>query len=128
MSEINNPLAWVERADEDLAITRSALRRKKPLICPACFHAQQCAEKYLKAVLIARNAAFPKTHDLLMLATLCDEVGVFIPVEAKALNTLNDYSIQVRYPGGNPTLEDAQDALKIAKSVRHFVRKLMGMK
>lgn len=47
MSEINNPRAWVEKAEEDFVLANSALRRKKPLITGACFHAQQCAEKYL---------------------------------------------------------------------------------
>ncbi|MBW1960508.1 MAG: HEPN domain-containing protein [Deltaproteobacteria bacterium] len=29
-----------------------------------CFHAQQCAEKYLKAFLTFKNIDFPKTHDI----------------------------------------------------------------
>jgi HEPN domain-containing protein len=39
---------WVEYAEEDYLVARSTLRRKKPLTHSACFHAQQCAEKYLK--------------------------------------------------------------------------------
>ena len=31
MSEANNPLAWVERAEEDFILARTALRRKQPL-------------------------------------------------------------------------------------------------
>lgn len=127
MSETNNPLSWVERAEEDFAMIRSALRHKTPLVYSACFHAQQCAEKYLKATLIARNVPFPKTHDLLMLSTLCDEADILIPIDAKDLNTLNDYSVQVRYPGEKLTVEDARDALNIAKRVRVFVRKLLGI-
>lgn len=69
MNEPNNVSAWIERAEEDIAIASSALRRKNPLIYPACFHAQQRAEKYLKALLIAKEQPFPKTHDLLMLST-----------------------------------------------------------
>ena len=52
MSGIADPLAWVERAEEDYAIARFALRRKPPFTYSACFHAQQCAEKYLKALLV----------------------------------------------------------------------------
>ena len=65
MSEPGDPLAWIERAEEDYAVARSVLRRKVPLIYPACFHAQQCVEKYMKAILIANGAAFPKTHDFI---------------------------------------------------------------
>jgi len=71
MSGINNPLAWAEKAEEDFALARSTLRRKKPLIAGACFHAQQCAEKYMKALLVSKEADFPKMHDLLMLNNLC---------------------------------------------------------
>jgi len=37
MSEINNPSAWVEKAEEDFVLARSALQRKKPLITGAMF-------------------------------------------------------------------------------------------
>ena len=56
MTEINDPLAWAAHAEEDLALARTALRRKQPLASGACFHAQQCAEKYMKALLISKSA------------------------------------------------------------------------
>ena len=59
MSETNNPLAWAEKGEEDFALARSALRRKRPLVTGACFHAQQCGEKYMKALLVSRGAEFP---------------------------------------------------------------------
>ena len=55
MNDPTEPLAWTTRAEEDYALAQSALRRKKPLTYGAAFHAQQCAEKYLKALLIARG-------------------------------------------------------------------------
>ncbi|MDQ2830508.1 MAG: HEPN domain-containing protein [Chloroflexota bacterium] len=59
---------WITKAEGDLA---SALRdyraRKAPNYDGACFHAQQCAEKYLKALLQDNGIAFGKTHDLLIL-------------------------------------------------------------
>ncbi len=43
---------WVEKAEGDFATARRELRaRKDPNYDAACFHAQQCAEKYLKACL-----------------------------------------------------------------------------
>lgn len=127
MSEANNPLAWVEKAEEDFALAKSALRRKKPLLTGTCFHAQQCAEKYMKALLISKGADFPKTHDLLMLNNLCSAVGIFLVVAPKLLNTLTDYAVRTRYPGEGPTLEDAKEAMEIAKSVRSFARRFMGL-
>jgi HEPN domain-containing protein len=55
----------VEYAEEDLIMAKSALRHRKPLTTPSCFHSQQCAEKYLKAILVSQDIEFPKTHDLL---------------------------------------------------------------
>ncbi len=36
----------------------------------------ECAEKYMKALLVSKGADFPKTHDLLMLNNLCSAVGL----------------------------------------------------
>jgi len=58
MSDVTDPLSWVERAEEDYALARLSLRQKKPLAYGACFHAQQCAEKYLKAILVSRGTVF----------------------------------------------------------------------
>lgn len=60
MSEVTDPLAWVMRAEEDYAIATASLRRKRTWTYGACFHAQQCAEKDLKAMLVARGQPFPK--------------------------------------------------------------------
>jgi HEPN domain-containing protein len=128
MSDITDPLSWIERAEEDYQAVLSALRRKKPLTYVACFHAQQCAEKYLKAILVARGVAFSKTHDLLLLNDQCVEAGVLIGIDAKRLNTLSDYAVKVRYPGDDPTPDEAREALEIAKTVRRFVRTVLGVR
>ena len=57
---------WVAKAEEDFAVVRTLSRTRRPVLNDAvCFHAQQCAEKYLKALLTRDHVAFPKTHDLL---------------------------------------------------------------
>jgi len=104
------------------------LRRKKPLQHGACFHAEQCAEKYLKAVLVLHGKAFPKTHDLLALSNLCAQAGVIVPVDADELDRLSAYAVQVRYPGEGPRLEEARHAMEVAKAVRRFVRSLLGIR
>jgi hypothetical protein len=74
------------------------------------------------------GASFPKTHDLVLLRQLCDQLGLIIPTPIKQLNTLSDYGVRVRYPGDDPTAVDAQEAFDIAKSVRQFARKHLGLK
>lgn len=127
MSEINNPRAWAEKAEEDFLLAQSALRRKKPIIAGACFHAQQCAEKYMKALLVSKTADFPMAHDLLLLNNLCSNAGIFMEVDPKLLNTLSDYAVRTRYPGEGPTLADAREAIEIAKLIRSFSRNFLGI-
>ncbi|MCX6550713.1 MAG: HEPN domain-containing protein, partial [Acidobacteria bacterium] len=55
---------WVARADEDLSVARHLLAEKLPYHGAIGFHAQQAAEKFLKAYLVAHQVEFPKTHDL----------------------------------------------------------------
>ena len=99
MSESTDPQAWVLRAEEDYLLCRSALRRKMPLLYGATFHAQQCAEKYLKALLVARDQVFPRTHDLAALHDLCIQADLRVGVELDQLERLNAYAVQMRYPG-----------------------------
>ena len=127
MSDEHDPLAWVERAEEDYAVAQSSLRRKQPFTHTACFHAQQCAEKYLKAMLGAGKHKFPKTHDLLLLSDLCSKAGILLGIEPKNLNTLSDYAARVRYPGEDPTPEEVREALDIARSVRRVARKFLNV-
>ena len=127
MTEANDPLAWAVRAEEDFALARSALRRKQPLAAGACFHAQQSAEKYMKALLISTKADFPKTHDLLLLNNLCSTNGILLEIDPRHLNTLTDYAVRARYPGNDPTAEDAKEAIELTKLVRSFARKFLGI-
>ncbi len=60
---------WVDKGEADRKTARRELRvRNSPNFDAVCFHAQQCAEKYLKALLQERGAAIPRTHNLEALA------------------------------------------------------------
>ena len=122
MSDPTDPLAWVHRAEEDWLLARSALRRRVPLTYGATFHAQQCAEKYLKALLVSRQQAFPRTHDVMALDDLCIRHDFHVPGGPDTLGRLAAYAVQVRYPGEDPTPDEAQEAVQIAQAVRRWAR------
>jgi HEPN domain-containing protein len=128
MKAANEITEWVEYAEEDFIMAKSALRRSKPLTTPSCFHSQQCAEKYLKALLVAKELDFPKTHDLLILNALCNQAGVLTGFTKEDLGRLSVYAVHTCYPGEQPTQDDAQDALKIATNIRRFARSFLGYK
>lgn len=81
----------------------------------------------MKALLISNGADFPKTHDLLMLNNLCTANGILLEIDAKHLHTLTEYAVRMRYPGEDPTAEDAREAIELAKIVRSFARKYLGL-
>jgi HEPN domain-containing protein len=68
-----NPLTheWVAKAEGDFATAGRELRaRKVPNYDAVCFHAEQCAEKYLKAILQEANISFGRIHNLIALLEL----------------------------------------------------------
>jgi len=69
---------WVEKAEGDFATARRELRaRKDPNYDAACFHAQQCVEKYLKACLQEEDLSFGRIHNLSALLGDRPRVSVF---------------------------------------------------
>ena len=87
-----------------------------------CFHAQQCIEKYLKAILTEHGVTFPKIHDLVKLG----EMGLHITPELKSLEAdldlLTRYAIAFRYPGETATQEEAKATIKAMEKVRKLAR------
>ena len=62
------------------------------------FHAQQAAEKALKARLALAGVEYPRTHDLSLLLSLLEECGAPVPGSA-SLVEYNPYAVQFRYGG-----------------------------
>ena len=55
---------WISHAKSDLRMASLASADRLVLGIQACFHAQQAAEKAIKAVLLSRSIRFPLTHDI----------------------------------------------------------------
>ncbi|TAK33547.1 MAG: HEPN domain-containing protein [Chloroflexota bacterium] len=68
----------MRHARSDLAIAGQP-RTPDVLLETLCFHAQQAAEKSLKAVLVGEGVPFPFTHDLAILVTLVKQAGISWP-------------------------------------------------
>ena len=115
---------WVEKAEEDLTnAERTLLLQEGCPLSTVCFHAQQCAEKYLKALLTYHSIPFPKTHDLLELfPAIPADLG--LGDHLADLASINRYSVELRYPRDWDPIEreDAEEAVAIAKKLRDDVR------
>ena len=112
------PGAWFEHAEEDLAAAATLLDAGHWGL--AAFHAQQCAEKALKAVQIHRHRTFDRVHDLSRLSRAL-KADRDIQEHCAALSGF--YTVS-RYPdaGGSVTAEDARVATDKAKEVLRWAR------
>lgn len=87
------------------------------------FHAQQAAEKALKALLVAHEVSPPRTHDLAQLLVL---LPVAPPIESATVEPLTDYAVVPRYPTSRLGDVAARDALELAHAVVTAVRQAFG--
>ncbi|PIV26165.1 MAG: DNA-binding protein [Anaerolineae bacterium CG03_land_8_20_14_0_80_58_20] len=99
-----------------------------PEIDTACFHCQQCAEKYVKAFLVEHDVGFPRYHDLVRLLGLCLTVDESFEKIRDNLRRLENYGVIIRYPGLTVPLEMAYEAFENAGQAREFVRKKLKIK
>ena len=121
-------LEWVAKAEGDFAVMeREARVRKKPNYDAVCFHAQQCAEKYLKARLCEAEIEFPKNHILAALLDLVVVVETFWETFREQLNFQTGFAVGFRYPGESADKKMALEARKLCRLFRRVAREAFGL-
>jgi HEPN domain-containing protein len=119
---------WIAKAEGDYASANRELRaRKQPNYDAACFHAQQCAEKYLKALLQEAAISFGRTHNLTGLLDLLLPIDASWELMRADLLQLSNYAVLVRYPGASADKLIAREAVALARAVRARARAGLGM-
>jgi HEPN domain-containing protein len=112
-------LEWLHKAEGDFAtVGREVRARRRPNYDAACFHAQQAAEKYLKAILQECGAEVPRTHNLIELLERCLTFDASLEHTRDLLLVLDRYSVRYRYPGESAEKNEAQRAYRIVKEFR----------
>ena len=86
----DHPQEWLTHTRSDLAVAKTNIPDALPEV--NCFHAQQAAEKALKAVLISLGATFDFTHDLQYLADLVKAQEITIPAELDQMSELTQFA------------------------------------
>ena len=119
---------WVAKAEADFAtMERECHAIENPNYDGICFHAQQCAEKYLKARLCEAEITFGKIHDLVV---LLEQVLVVEPAWEnfrEDLAYLSDFAVNFRYPGEFADEESAHDAQRRCRLFRNAACKALGL-
>ena len=114
----------VEKAEGDYrTASREARVAHDPNMDAACFHCQQCAEKYLKALLVEAGVGFPRVHDLEALLNLTLRIDPGLEQIRAGLQDLTDMAVEIRYPGFFARSEDVTAALAAAAETRDAIRK-----
>ena len=86
------------------------------------FHAQQAAEKFLKAVLAAKGIVYRRTHDLLELVELLAANGFEVPADRDAMVRLGPYAVEFRYLGAIAPEVTRSEAQTVIESLRSWAK------
>ncbi|MDY6864290.1 MAG: HEPN domain-containing protein [Thermodesulfobacteriota bacterium] len=124
---------WIDTAIEDLEASRALLEKKK--FSHACFFAQQCGEKALKALWFNLGHD-PWGHSIQKLIAELPDPAVLNQMEnlLEEAAVLDRYYIPTRYPNGLPDLtpgkyyfeKDATLCITSAQNLVEQVKRCMG--
>lgn len=108
---------WLRHARSDLALARVP-PTQDILLETLCYHAQQAAEKSIKAVLTKLRIPFPKTHNLKILLELVPPTCA-VPDAVGQCASLTAYAVMSRYPGEYEpvTTDEYDEAVRLAEGV-----------
>src|SRR5215213_10884447 len=109
---------WVQKAEADYRGATEFAPIRPPAHDLVCFHCQQWAEKYLKALLEEQGLVVPRTHDL---EDLLDQLLASYPdlmSLRRGCKFLIQFAVDARYPGFRSTKRQATAALRWAERIR----------
>ena len=111
---------WLRKAESDLANVKVCLAADQAFDT-AAFHAQQAAEKYLKAYMVAHDIEFPFIHNLEKLVELCAlRDSSFLEIKQMA-QSLTPYAVSMRYDEDFwPDRKTIEEALCYAEKIKDF--------
>lgn len=114
---------WLSKAHKDLLAASVLLEADLEDYENVGFHAQQAAEKYIKALLVRHQIEFPKTHDIAILRRLVRQVDQRTAERLAAAENLTPYGVMFRYPGASTLVsrEEGERALGLGEQVRDIV-------
>lgn len=120
--------AWLFKAENDLKSAKKLISGDEWISDTAVFHAQQCAEKALKAFLSYNRKPIQKTHDIAYLVELCVELDHGFQKFTEDAAVLTPLGTMFRYPDIVllPDVPDVTDAIDRAERILSFVQEKLG--
>lgn len=124
-ARIEDVRAWLQKVQFDLKACVHALSSEDESLWPdAVFHAQQAAEKSLKAFLAWHDKPFRKTHSIEELGHACIELDPTLTSAVDRAVPLTEYAWKFRYPGEPDLLsrEEADRAFQASRDLHKAIR------
>jgi HEPN domain-containing protein len=114
---------WLDKARKDLAAGGVLIKEEFEDYETVGFHAQQAAEKFIKAFLVRHQIEFPKSHDIALLRQLVARVDPRLGQKLAKADTLTPYGVEFRYPGDSPEVsrDEGEKALRLAEETRALI-------
>jgi HEPN domain-containing protein/predicted nucleotidyltransferase len=120
---------WLKKAERDLEHRGDLLATGKDYSPELCWLSHQTCEKYLKALLVARNVRPERTHNLSDLLEALRGAGVELAGRDADCKLLNTHAITPRYAAGlDLGEEDARAASDAADRIITAVRALLPLR
>lgn len=113
---------WIKKAEEDYLVATRELKFEPSALYAVCFHAHQCIEKYMKAILQENEIEFEKIHDLEVLLQQCRDIIPELEKNREKIIKLSTYAVDVRYPGFDVSKEEANICVEIMENIRKIIR------
>lgn len=114
---------WLDKARKDLAAAEVLLKEGFGDYENVGFHAQQAAEKFIKAFLVHYQVEFPKSHNVALLRQLVARVDPRLAETLVAADALTPYGVEFRYPGDLPSVsrDEGEKAIRLAAQTRALI-------
>jgi len=127
-ARLEDARAWLAKAAVDLRAADLELNAHDvALLGDVTFHAQQAAEKALKALLAWHDRPFRKTHSIEVLGQACAAIAPDLTAVIDPAVPLTEYAWKYRYPGEmtEPTREEAESTVQVARALVEAVEGLL---
>ncbi len=124
MNNPDDPRTWIAKAENDILNIRNNMSAERVPRDTVCFHAQQAAEKMLKAFVVSRGQTVGRTHNLEALLAEAVAAGGALGVLEADCQLLTPYAVMLRYPGAadEPSEQEGRQAVAAAERIYKRVR------
>ena len=117
---------WFLQAQADMAVVRTLVSAGH--YATACFHAQQAAEKALKALLFSQGERVVWGHSVRELARQCEGYDQTLATFTADTALLDQFYIPTRYPNGLPSPAVPSESYTVgqATAAQEATERLLG--